>query len=190
MLIPLGILAGSGGVADSYELIESVILGTATSSVTFSSLATYASTYKHLQLRFTARSDEAANVYRSVNLRLNGNTTANYHNHRLRGSGGTVNSGASLSQTFMTLTGRLAANNVTSGVFGATIIDILDAFSASKNTTVRTLAGIEAATAAGEIFLGSSFLNDTASITSITLLPDTAVNFLAGSRFSLYGIRG
>jgi hypothetical protein len=185
---PLGILsaAGAGGVvsAGSYELIESYILGSSQSSVTFSSLGTYSSTYKHLQLRMTARQDSNSNV---LQLRMNGDTGTNYRNHRLTGTGSTVVSGDSGAGTSIyTYTG--AASGDTANVFSANVMDLLDAFSTTKNKTIRQLAtngvGIY-----DEISLDSGAWFNTASITSLQILPATS-NWIAGSRFSLYGIKG
>jgi hypothetical protein len=188
MLIPFGVLsaAGAGGVAGDYELIASEILTTTESSITFSNLGDYSSTYKHLQIRAsvrTSRTETSDNLL----LRLNGNSTAgDYHTHSLVGVGSVVASEASGSFTgakVMQPTGATAiANN-----FDAGVIDILDAY-ATKNKTLRTLSGN-----AGDnnrIWLTSNLWNNTASITDIELLPAIGLTLAAGSRFSLYGIRG
>jgi hypothetical protein len=185
MLIPLGILAGSGGVADSYELIESVILGTATSSVTFSSLATYASTYKHLQIRATARSSRASTVD-GLAVRLNGDSGSNYAHHSLQGNFNSVTSSAGTSQTRATLS-IITGASATANYFGGIVIDLLDPFSSTKNKTLRGFGGM----ASDFIRLDSGLYINTASVTSITLIQtEGANNLVAGSRFSLYGIRG
>jgi hypothetical protein len=82
-LFPLGILsaAGAGGVGATYELIESQILGSNQSSITFSSLATYASTYKHLQIRAAGKGSGNSFEETNVNLRFNGDTGSNYSAH-------------------------------------------------------------------------------------------------------------
>jgi hypothetical protein len=79
MLIPFGILsaAGAGG---GYELIETQILGSDAASVTFSSLGSYSSVYKHLQLRWTARTTRVA-TETQIFLRTNSNNSANYSSH-------------------------------------------------------------------------------------------------------------
>jgi hypothetical protein len=188
MLIPFGVLsaAGAGGVAGDYELIESVILGTDTSSITFSSLATYASTYKHLQVRMTARSSRNTGTFDSVSLRLNGDTGSNYAWHRLVNDGGSVISTASTSQT-AGRAGSISQANSTANIYGAIVIDLLDPYSTTKNTTVRSLMGV---VSPNEISLISSLYNNTSAISSFNLFSETSNNFLAGSRFSLYGIRG
>ena len=186
-LSALGIFsaAGAGGVvaAGDYELISTTILGTATSSVTFSSLATYSSTYKHLQLRIAARSSSASSF--SGRLRFNGDTGANYSFKQLLGNGSSVLSTADSCQTG---TDILPVSNSTSTAssFGGAVIDILDSYSTTKNKTLRSLAGF----ALGAVYLRSGAWYNTASVTSIDLYMQDATNFIAGSRFSLYGIRG
>jgi hypothetical protein len=184
---PLGILsaAGAGGVVPvgpTYELISTTILGTATSSVSFSSLATYASDYKHLQIRIAVRTDTVNDL---ISMRLNSDTGANYANHELQGDGSTVNSSAAQSQTSMRF-GRTAYSTMTANSFAGMVVDLLDTYSTSKNKTIRCLSGRTGA--ANSIQLFSGFHMSTASLTSITILPGSP-NFIAGSRFSLYGIR-
>jgi hypothetical protein len=70
----------------------------------------------------------------------------------------------------------------------ATVCDILDPFSTTKNTTIRSLSGHPVGTST-RIALYSGAWNNTASITSITLLAE-GTNYAATTRLSLYGIKG
>jgi hypothetical protein len=186
MLIPLGFLAGSGaGFESDYELIESTVLGSSTPSVTFSSLGSYSSTYKHLQLRIVARTDRASEPGDVVLVRLNGDTGANYAYHQLSGNGSSVGSGGSSSQTEI-WAWRIAGSTATANSFGGMVMDLLDVY-ATKNKTVRAFSGMTGGL--NEVFLNSGLWNNTASLTTITL-DQIGSNFVSGSRFSLYGIKG
>lgn len=183
MPIPLGILAvaGAGGAAGAYDLLETTVLTTTAASVSFSSLGSY-SDYKHLQLRITHRSNHtSANSYA---LTLNG-ATSGYGQHRLVGDGSTVDSAGFADQASIPcgLTFHTAG---TANAFGATVIDILDFGSANKNKTVRILNG--KAESSWEIALRSGFRNNTEAVTSIALATSSG-SFIAGSRFSLYGVK-
>jgi hypothetical protein len=188
MLIPFGILSAAGisGVVPAYELIETQILGSAASSVTFASLGTYSTTYKHLQLRFVARSSDA-NPGVGVYSRLNADAGSNYRAHYLLGNGSSVLSGAVAVGT-TGLSGIITAAGATANNFGIGVIDLLDPYSTTKNKTLRTLAGITDA-AQKRIDMHSALWINTASLTSWQLFPELG-NFVTGSRFSLYGIRG
>jgi hypothetical protein len=180
MLIPFGVLsaAGAGGeVGATYELIETVVLGTTTSEVVFSSLATYASTYKHLQLRAVTRSNRAA-TDSTLNVRFNG-VTSGYFWHSLRNG-----ADSETSQTSMRV-GYSSAASSAANSFGATVIDLSDPYSTTKNKTFRSLSGVTDSQAV----LSSGSLANTSSVTSITFF-DASGSFVTGSRFSLYGIRG
>ena len=183
-LSALGIFsaAGAGGVvAGDYELISSEILTGTQASITFSSLGTYSSTYKHLQIRYTAKQNNSGSV--GINGRFNGDTGSNYNWHYLAGFSSTVASSAQANAGSM-LVGS-AFGTGTANAFGAGVIDILDAFSTTKNKTVRSLEG----RATEWVALESSAWRNTASITSITFFPDV-YSFTTGTRFSLYGIKG
>ena len=182
----MGLLGAAGaGAAGSYELIESVILSSNQSSVTFSNLGNYSSTYKHLQIRAVARTDRSGNGD-NIGMRFNGDTASTYNWHLLAGTGSSVitSSGAT---TYM-LPGWVSANNTTANAFGAAIIDLLDAYSSSKNKTIRSLTGLGATET--NIRLMSGLWRSTSSVTSTTLFPVDGTNFVSGSRFSLYGIKG
>ena len=128
MLIPFGILsaagAGGGAVGD-YELIETTILGSAASSVTFSSLDTYASTYKHLQIRAVVRASAAGDRVNG-SWRMNGDTGSNYAAHHLLGTGSTVVSSALTTQNRANRAmgdATVPGSSATANSFGAIVID-------------------------------------------------------------------
>jgi hypothetical protein len=187
-LFPLGILSAAGAVGPAiipdYELIESQILTGTEASVTFSNLNTYSSSFKHLQIRAVART---AGSYSDIAfiVRLNGDTGSNYSVHYLVGNGSSVSSVGAASNTSMNFYG-IAGNSQASGVFGAGIIDILDYSSTTKNKTLRAITG----TGATKISLGSGAYFNTAAITSVNIAAEGTGSWLAGSRFSIYGIKG
>ena len=187
-LFPLGILsaAGAGGVAfeSDYELIETQILGSSQASIVFSSLGTYSSTYKHLQIRGAVRG-ALGSTSESFNVRINGDTSSNYTQHGLFGNGSTVGSFASTSQT-SAYAGQIAASSTTANAYSGFVLDILDAYSTTKNKTHRTLVGT--ASNFNNIALNSGAWLSTASITSITLYGGNA-NLAAGTRISIYGVK-
>ncbi len=187
---PLGILsaagAGGGAVGD-YELIETQILGSSQTGITFSSLATYASTYKHLQIRYTARSSISGTQDGGTGIRLNGDSGSNYSSHNLIGNGSTVSSNAFTSQTYM-FSQTINGNTSAADAFGAGVIDLLDCYSTTKNKTLRWLNGFTGSVSG--IRLGSGAWLNTASVTSITIDARDGNSYLTGSRFSLYGIKG
>jgi hypothetical protein len=181
-------LAGNEAFVDSdYELIASEILTTSESSITFSNLGDYSATYKHLQLRYVARSSYAGNG-ESMYFRFNGDTGNNYSHHRMYGTGSSVASVGTSSTSYINV--GFIASGTGSSTFGAGVVDVLDTYSMTKNKTTRSLNGVHITTGAHLVSLGSGARYNTASITSIDLFSETASNFVAGSRFSLYGIKG
>lgn len=183
MLIPLGILASSGGgAAGSYELISTTLISSSTASVTFSSIP---STYKHLQLRYVARCDLAAENNDVFRIRFNGDTGANYNAHTLDGNGTSVSS--SYSSSYIRA-GYLPAATSTANAFAAGVLDILDYTNTSKYKTTRGLNGQPVAYL--RVGLESGLWRNSAAISSFVLNSMNDANFIAGSRFSLYGIKG
>ena len=188
---PLGILsaAGAGGVpagASDYELLETAILVSNTGSVTFSSLGTYSATYKHLQIRFTARTTTSTGD--NLFIRMNGVTTSNYSSHTLRGNGTSVTSTGYANESQIFFDGGMPGSNAASNIYSGAVIDFLDAFSTTKNKTTRAFNGFtSAASNQTWVNLNSGVWRDTSALTSITL---TGATFVTGCRFSLYGIKG
>ena len=182
MLFPFGILSAAGVVIDdgaTYELISTSILGSAAASVTFSGLGDYSSTYKHLQIRASVRGSTINNL----SLRMNGSTGSNYRSHVLFGDGSSAGSFDYAS------TDKIYLGNATSAAnqFVGLVIDILDPYSTTKNTTTRTLYG--SAGNPNVVQLMSGLFVNTASITSLQIAHISA-NLEVDSRFSIYGIKG
>jgi hypothetical protein len=192
MLIPFGVLsaAGAGGVEGDYELIATEILGSSQSSITFSNLGDYSSTYKHLQIRMVTKSDRSDNNLDNPYIQFNGDTGNNYTWHFLEGNGSSVSSGGFGNFNSTLANGiypsTLGAN--TTSAFSGNVIDILDAYSSTKNKTIRSLSG--GTNASNFIRLTSGFWLNTNALTSIVIKINVGPNFVAGSRFSIYGIKG
>jgi hypothetical protein len=188
--ILLGILnsqAEAGDLANSFELIESTVLGSDTASVTFSSIPTTG--YKHLQIRAVMRSTRAA-ATDSLRMRVNGDSGTNYASHRLVGNPSTVVSAASTGDNIWDVD-AFPGNTDTSGSFGLLVMDITDAFDTNKYKTIRHFSARSGSTSANRLVrLTSGLWLSTSAITEISLDQNVGPNWLAGSRFSLYGIKG
>jgi len=180
----LGILnsQAAGGGAGAYDLLETTTLATSASSVTFTGLGSY-SDYAHLQIRYVARNDYSTYPDWTI-LQFNSDTGANYKSHYIRGYGSIDAKVSSELRVGLTPGATSTAN-----AFGVGVIDILDFGSTAKNTTTRTLSGLNIFNDP-RIWLGGGLWVDTSAVTSITLDQSRASNFLSGSRFSLYGIKG
>lgn len=184
-LFLLGILnsQAAGAAAGAYDLLETQVLTSSASSVTFTGLGSYTD-YKHLQLRATVRASVAASGVYTYQMRLNSDSGSNYASHRLKGNGSSVTSTASSSQNHIAIEGVAVGDNEATGIFAGLVMDILDFSSSSKNTTTRTLSG---ETAGPNIHLQSGLYNNSGAITSLEF---GLVNGLqTGSRFSLYGVK-
>jgi hypothetical protein len=191
-LSALGIFSAAGaggGVAGDYELIESQILGSSQASVVFSSLATYASTYKHLQVRMATRTTSTSFNRSDLIMRINADTGNNYAAHYLFGSGSSVGSANDINVSWMYV-GSITTNLDTTGSFAGGVLDLLDAYSTTKNKTTRSFSGRMGGSSPYNIGLNSSHWRNTASVTSLTFSTLDASSLVAGSRFSLYGIKG
>lgn len=176
---------------NSYELIGTITLAANQSIVTFAGIP--ASQYKHLQLR---------GVYRGVTnlagdnpqISFNGDTTyTNYRIHWLYGNG---TSPVGFQTQSTNYNGIAVAQNMADGgsaasQYGTFIVEIPDAFSTIKHKQVRSLWGSTGTY--NNVGLGSGIWTNANAISSISITgyPGTGVNGIAaGSRFSLYGLRG
>ena len=179
-------LAGNPAfIPSSFDLLETTVLSSTATSVTFSSLGSY-SDYKHLQLRIVVRESAAFADNDTMTIRFNGDTGNNYAYHRLNGNGSSVSSTGEINFSSIPLGDLVPAGSTTANNFGAAVVDILDFGSSNKNTTIRALYGATNSSESDIMLLSGAWFN-TAAVTSITCgITNTAI---AGSRFSLYGIK-
>lgn len=146
------------------------------STITFSAIP---STYKHLQIRTSFTGSSVVNPQ----IRFNSDSGSNYSWHHLYGDGTNAYSNGLATQSFMYF-----SYLPNTSYPAATITDILDYASITKNKTVRTLSGSDA-NGSGEIALWSgSWQNSSTAINSITLL-NNGGNFNQNSVFALYGVK-
>jgi hypothetical protein len=172
--------------AGAFDALATFTVGaTSVASISFTGIPT---TYKHLQLRLTAKSDRSTSPLSSIGLQFNGDTSSNYRTHNIYGTGSAA--GASTSANTITFD-RISGNTGATNIFGSMIIDFLDYQNSSTNKTVRCLGGVDF-NGSGEIDFQSGlwFPTTTAGINRIDILPSyQSTVFLQYSTFSLYGIK-
>lgn len=184
--IPLGIL-DFPTAAGAYDLLETQILTSSAASVTFTGLGSY-SDYKHLQIRAVARSDAGIDATFNTTLRFNGDSGSNYSYHYLgvESLSSPFSSNAS-SRTSILLNDWLPLGNTTANVFGALVMDVLDFANTNKYKTIRRFSGVAGITQP-DLMFSSGLWQSNVAISSF-VIASSAGNFVAGSRFSLYGVR-
>lgn len=171
-------------VPPSFESIATTTVGAGgASSITFSSIP---STYTHLQIRGIARGTVVDND-ESLKLRFNSDSSANYAQHRIYGSGSAVSAAGDASQTACN-SFYISANNSTASVFGVGVIDILDYANTNKYKTVRLLTGFDNNGNGGLMFRSNLWMS-TSVINELTFTANGG-NIAQYSSFALYGIKG
>ena len=148
-------------------------------------------TYAHLQLRCIARSsrsDFSGSAQIDGRVFLNADTTGtNYSLHDLAGNGATVDvyGSGNVDPYLICSTGQAAD----SGIFGVSIVDILDYTNANKYKTMRSLKGNDR-NGSGSVSLSSSLWKNTNAVTSIRLgTYSAATTYVEHSQFALYGVK-
>jgi hypothetical protein len=172
----------------AYDALSTVTLSATTSSVTFVGIP---QGYKHLQIRYIARTDmNSGGAWSPNSLRFNSDAGSNYAIHSLYGVGTSVGSEGYASQTNVTAGYGAPTTNVASS-FAGNIVDILDYASTTKNKTIRTLNGVENNGSGIVIQLSGGWFS-TSPINTITFGMyggNNGSNYLSGSTFTLYGVR-
>jgi hypothetical protein len=179
----------AGAVPSSEYLIETIeVTGTVTTGVVFENLAQYAGIYRHLKVVLVARSGTGSGS--AADMRINNNSGDNYTTHFLIGNGSSVSSSASV--TIGTGTRAIVDifNISPSGSNGwhAAEIDILDAFSTTKNKVVRKYGGRLANDQSITLVELISGCYRSLDVVSSISLYSRGTTLSAGSRFSLYGV--
>lgn len=181
-------LAGNAVYApQSYYLLETNVLPGAATSVEFTNLNTYASDYKHLQIRIAAGAGGSGATNR---LRITVNSSdANLRGHKVGG----VGSGSMFSSTATPYGGSMViSDRVDVSGTSVFIIDIVDFGSTNKAKVFKTFEGC-LDSSEPFVAMGSTLWNSTSALTNILFgVGNTAIDstgFTSGSRFSLYGLK-
>ena len=155
----------------TYTPIATNTLGSATSTVTFSSIP---STYTDLRIVYaTTASGDAGNY-----LRFNSDTGSNYSRTGLYGNGSSAGSNRDTNAT-----GIYGPFTMSSAITSNTI-DIMN----YSNTTTNKTCLVRAGAANNSTLTSVGLWRSTSAITSISITCDGA-NFVAGSTFTLLGIK-
>ena len=164
-------------MASTYEPIATNTLGSAASSITFSSIA---ATYTDLRIVFVGIESTAGFNY--ANLRFNSDTGSNYSFTYLTGSGTAAASAANTSQTRIRLNEYGLSNTIPSMI----TVDVFSYAGSTYKTCLSSCA--EDYNGSGMIEAKVSLWSNTAAITSITLV-NLVSNFATGTTATLYGIK-
>jgi hypothetical protein len=158
----------------TYTPIATTTLGSAASSVTFSSIAgTYTDIIAILNTSITTGTAD-------VRIQVNGDTGSNYSTTVVTGSGSTAGSFRYSNQTY----GRLNYDGYADTTFGQNAI--VNLMNYANSTTFKTILarGNNAANGTSAVV---NLWRSTSAINSITFSA-SASTFVTGSRFTLYGI--
>jgi len=177
----VGAASAASNSVTPYDGYESIATAYPTgTTATFSSIP---STYTHLQVRVLSRSARTGSSVDELYMTIN--STSLTKNHYLFGTGSSVLSGSATAGWV----GISTAASATAGIFGTSVIDIIDYANTNKNKTVRSSAGFDT-NGGGEIYLLSNFINSTTAISSLAFTCSSTNSFASGTVIELYGIRG
>lgn len=177
----------AGGGGGDWEIIADVTLSSDTANFDFQSIP---STYKHLKLFYTLRTDRAAASDR-VKVIVNNDTASNKYESILyywfhTSTWGTIDNGAT---TYAACT-FVCANTALSNSFGGGFIEFPDYANTTTLKIFQTRGGqMQSTTIKPEIYDGMAVWRDTSAINRITVAPIFGSNFKQYSRCTLYGMK-
>ena len=155
-------------------------------TITFSSIPT---TFTHLQIRCLANTDTST---QDLLMRFNGDTAANYTTHMLYGQGASTTTYNETAQTSLRV-GNAAGSTTISNSYAASVIDIYDYLSTTKNKTFKALIGFDSNSTAnvnyGGIFFQSGLWFKTPEAINSISLTVSAGLLKQYSQLSLYGVK-
>tara|TARA_Y100001947_G_scaffold133124_1_gene119795 strand:+ start:317 stop:847 length:531 start_codon:yes stop_codon:yes gene_type:complete len=169
------------------EAIETIYLEADAASVTFSGIPT---TYEHLQLRMSLRSQDSGTggYWGNIKVRLNDSSAYSYHS---MGGGDPLAAGSNAARVInyspdSYVNAGYASNDLHDAAnYAGGVLDILDyADDGNKNTTMLFLTGHTGTNPA--VFVGSGLWDNTDDVTSVTVLSNSGL--WRGSEFTLYGL--
>lgn len=161
-------------MAKTYEPIATTTASGSQSTITFSSIS---SAYTDLYLVASAN---AVNNLDYLCIQLNGDTSTNYSNTQLYGTGSTASSTRSSNSNRLLLT--------TLPVSSSPTIALCNIMNYSNATTYKSIL-VRTSYSAGQVDAFACLWRSTSSITSITVFTNGGNNFSSSSIFTLYGIK-
>lgn len=170
-------------MSTTMRLIAKNVLGSDTSSVTFSDIP---GTYTDLFLAISGRTDNTGGNGDDVKTTFNGSTSG-YSNRRLYGSGIVTGSDSNFGGTAAMRLGAVCDNGSTSNTFGAFEMYVPN-YAGSTNKSISAVGAQEDNEATAYMIISAGLWSNTAAITSIGLAPGAGSNWKSGSSFFLYGI--
>ena len=177
---------------NTYEAIATQTLGSTAASVTFSSIP---STYTDLVVVCSLRADTVTfNNMNYPDFSFNGDFSGTTYSFtslysRNTGSGDSANSTRGSNDTDINV-GGVATTNMTSGIFSSYIVNVMNyANTTTYNTALGRIGTGGNTTAIDGVWATVGLWRNTAAITSIKIGATSGGNFVAGSTFSLYGIK-
>lgn len=165
----------------TYEPIATQTLGSAQSTVTFSSIP---ATYTDLVLVVMARSTYSTDAADGLRYRLNSDSTTSYSWTQLTGDGSTAGSGRASSVNIGEM-GSLATSSSSNTSFGTCITNFQNYANTTTNKTLISRSGEARLVTYAHVNLW----RNTGAINRIDLTTARASTFVAGSTFTLYGIK-
>jgi hypothetical protein len=186
----LGVIASSylsaPAVPNSYESIQTVSVGTAQSTISFSSIP---ATYTHLQIRGILRNTASGTGSLDLYMRFNSDSTSNYRAYKQIGGDGSSAFAAASGLATVIGPNYFLKDGSTANVYAVWICDIIDYKNTNKYKVARSLSGQDL-NGSGHFRFFSGLWRSTSAITSIDLTVETGTNFQSYSHFALYGIKG
>ena len=178
-------------ITNSFESIATATGTGSSNTITFSSIP---STYKHLQIRFIAKTTSTSGSDFALDLRFNSDSGTNYPWHQLWGDGTSAQANGAAATTRIVLSSRIPDSySQWVNTFEVGVIDIIDYASTSKNKTVRTILGKNINTTGAqdqEIKLVSGSWQSTSAVNSISLITTASTSWTTTTQFALYSIKG
>jgi len=170
----------------TYSFISSVTVGTATSTITLSSIP---QTYTDIVLRVSSRQTGTSDVQDSINVGINGSPSGSSNSvTMLRSNGATVTSNRESSQPQWNMDQGSTAGGNLANTFANDELYIAN-YTSNQNKVASGFIGHED-NATTAFLRASAFLwRETTAISSLVLKLASGQNFAVGSSFYLYGIK-
>jgi hypothetical protein len=164
-------------MASTYEPIATTTLGTAASSITFSSIP---ATYTDLRVVFVGYA--GSGTYANFRVTFNSDNGSNYSRTTLGGNGSTTSSYASTSQAYI----DLGLANLSNSLPSMHTIDVFS-YAGSTNKTILLNSSMDFnGSGAEEVLVG--LWRSTSAINTLKIAT-SANTYIAGTTATLYGIK-